>query len=697
MYLKSLEIKNFRKFGDKNNIVEFINSKDTPEGTEINVAQNTTLIIGKNNSGKTTIIEALDTLVNGRFTGSDFNFFYLKKLFEGYENENTNKQFPEIEFKLIINLEKNKNDDITNLVPLMTLEDLDDTEIELKIKIVLEESQEFLGEFDKIINKKISGTEKFLKIIEQMNKIGYKTKFYRNDDIEIENFKLDKLINVVSIKANNVSDKNSLKNAFNKIISYRFNEKHPKSSKYFPNKEKVESKFDELNKDLTETITIGQTNNINDTLSSVISQDNLKIFLNSDLSLDKALNNLVNYQYLDKEIPIPENQFGLGYTNLVMIIANLIDYINKYEGDMSNSKINLICIEEPETYMHPQMQELFIKYINDAINKLLSKEDKKNLNSQLVISTHSSHILNSKIHSGDGFDNINYVTFKSNESRIIILKDEKITPKNLETNKKMEHLKFIKKHIKFKVSELFFSDAVILVEGDTEYNLLPLYIEENDYLKQKYITIFNIGGAYGHLYRELFELIELPVLIITDLDIKREKIEGKNGKKKNDISQIEKIEENMQSTNTTLKFFNKNNEMIVNIIKEEYIKNKNIIVCYQNKIYEYYPTSFEEAFILTNFDNKILNKVLKNILQRTYSRIVKNDYENNKKNSYEWQFRIGENNKKTELANELFYHIVTTNKNNKIPELPEYIKKGLDQLEKLLKKNGEIKNVIKNK
>lgn len=692
MYLKSLEIKNFRKFGDKNNIVEFINSQDISENNEINIAQNTTLIIGKNNSGKTTIIEALDTLVNNKFSASDFNFFYLKKLFESYKNKNQNNQFPEIEFKLIINLEKNKNDDITNLVPLMTLEDLDDTEIELKIKIVLEESQEFLGEFDKIINKKISETEKFLKIIEQMNKIGYKTKFYRNDDIEIENFKLDKLINVVSIKANNVSDKNSLKNAFNKIISYRFNEKYPKSSKYFPNKEKVESKFDELNKDLTETIAIGQTNNINDTLSSVISQDNLKIFLNSDLSLDKALNNLVNYQYLDKEIPIPENQFGLGYTNLVMIIANLIDYIDKYEGDMSNSKINLICIEEPETYMHPQMQELFIKYINDAINNLLLKEDKKNLNSQLVISTHSSHILNSKIHSGDGFDNINYVTFKNNESRIIILKDEKITPKNLETNKKMECLKFIKKHIKFKVSELFFSDAVILVEGDTEYNLLPLYIEENNYLKQKYITIFNIGGAYGHLYKELFELIELPVLIITDLDIKREKIEEKN-----DISQIEKIEENMQSTNITLKFFNENNEKIVDIIKEEYIKNKNIIVCYQNKIYGYYPTSFEEAFILTNFDNKILNKVLKNILQRTYSRIVKNDYENNKKNSYEWQFRIGKNNKKTELANELFYHIVTDDKNNKIPELPEYIKKGLDQLEKLLKENGEIKNVIKNK
>ena len=696
MYLKSLEIKNFRKFGDKNNIVEFINSKDTPEGTEINVAKNTTLIIGKNNSGKTTIIEALDTLVNGKFTGSDFNFFYLKKLFEGYENENTNKQFPEIEFKLIINLEKNKNDDITNLVPLMTLEDLDDTEIELKIKIVLEESQEFLGEFDKIINKKISETEKFLKIIEQMNKIGYKTKFYRNDDIEIEDFKLDKLMNVVTIKANNVSDKNSLKNAFNKIISYRFNEKHPKSSKYFPNKEKVESKFDELNKDLTETITIGQTNNINATLSSVISQDKLIIFLNSDLSLDKALNNLVNYQYLDKEIPIPENQFGLGYTNLVMIIANLIDYIDKYEGDMSNSKINLICIEEPETYMHPQMQELFIKYINDAINKLLSKEDKKNLNSQLVISTHSSHILNSKIHSGDGFDNINYVTFKNNESKIIILSDKKLKDiipedkKKKEQDEKLKILKFIKKHVKFKVSELFFSDAIILVEGNCEYNLLPLYIDKNEKLKQKYITFLNIGGAHAFKYRGLLKLLEIPSLIITDLDIKREDTE--------DVSQIEKIEKELKTSNKTLENFN-DSQMISDLIENKIIIDKNIVVCYQNKIDKFYPTSFEEAFILTNFDNNILNDVLKKTKPGVYEEVMGKEaknFQNNKEKSYRWQKTLN-NSKKTELADTLFYEIIMEEDNNKIPKLPEYIKKGLNELDKLLKENGEIKNVIKNK
>ena len=694
MYLKSLEIKNFRKFGDKNNIVEFINSQDISENNEINIAQNTTLIIGKNNSGKTTIIEALDILVNNKFSASDFNFFYLKKLFESYKNKNQNNQFPEIEFKLIINLEKNENDDITNLVPLMTLEDLDDTEIELKIKIVLKEEQKFLDEFKKIMNKKILETEKFLKIIGQMNKIGYKTKFYRNDDIEIEDFKLDKLMNVVTIKANNVSDKNSLKNAFNKIISYRFNEKHPKSNEM--KKEEIENELDKLNKKITKIIDKKQTKDINHTLSNVISQNNLKIFLNSDLSLDKALNNLINYQYLDKGIPIPENQFGLGYTNFVMIIANLIDYIDKHEGNMSNSKINLICIEEPETYMHPQMQELFIKYINDAINNLLLKEDKKNLNSQLVISTHSSHILNSKIHSGDGFDNINYVTFKNNESKIIILSDKKLKDiipedkKKKEQDEKLKILKFIKKHVKFKVSELFFSDAIILVEGNCEYNLLPLYIDKNEKLKQKYITFLNIGGAHAFKYRGLLKLLEIPSLIITDLDIEREDTE--------DVSQVEKIEKELKTSNKTLENFN-NSQMISDLIKNKIIIDKNIVVCYQNRIGKFYPTSFEEAFILTNFDNNILNDVLEKIRPGVYEEVMGKEaknFQNNKEKSYRWQKTLN-NSKKTELADTLFYEIIMEEDNNKIPKLPEYIKKGLNELDKLLKENGEIKNVIKNK
>ena len=80
MFLKKLKLTNYRKFSTEQNTVEFISSKivkkqedenaeetvttqDTKEVSgkivEIDVASDTTLIIGKNNAGKTTIITNL--------------------------------------------------------------------------------------------------------------------------------------------------------------------------------------------------------------------------------------------------------------------------------------------------------------------------------------------------------------------------------------------------------------------------------------------------------------------------------------------------------------------------------------------------------------------------------------------------------------------------------------------------------------
>ena len=67
MYLKSLQITNFRKFGTTENIIEFVDSKDNLQ-QDINIALPTTLIVGKNNSGKTTITKALETLKSNKET-----------------------------------------------------------------------------------------------------------------------------------------------------------------------------------------------------------------------------------------------------------------------------------------------------------------------------------------------------------------------------------------------------------------------------------------------------------------------------------------------------------------------------------------------------------------------------------------------------------------------------------------------------
>ena len=139
--------------------------------------------------------------------------------------------------------------------------------------------------------------------------------------------------------------------------------------------------------------------------------------LSADITFDKLMKDLIKYEYIEDDTNIPEDQFGLGYTNLVIIIATIIDYMERYPDSSFNSKINLISIEEPETFMHPQMQELFIKNINEAIRVLLSSKD-KDVNSQIIITTHSSHILNSKIHSTNTFNNICYLHEKKSNASV---------------------------------------------------------------------------------------------------------------------------------------------------------------------------------------------------------------------------------------------------------------------------------------
>ncbi len=678
MYLKSVQINNFRKFGTDNNVVEFVDSQGYEayrNSKKFNIAMTTTLIVGKNNVGKTSIIEVLEKLIgkDKHFKAVDFNFIYLKKLLSSYSLKKKEEiELPYMEFMVGIGIDKGTTDLVTNLIPLMLLEDVGKGKLDIKIRYEVEEAEELRDTICKLLEKKHSADLLFSKFLELLDNTSYQINYYNKNNQKVD-FKLRDLIELRPIKANNIEGDKCLSKAFNKIVKYRYNVLLEQGQ------DNLETEIIGINKKLSTTIRTKHTDPINKTLKKIVSDDKMKVLLSADLSFQKLLDNLVKYEYVEKNINIPENQFGLGYTNLMMIIAELIEYMEKYPDDSFNSKINLISIEEPETFMHPQMQELFIKNINDAIITLLESKN-KNVNSQLIITTHSSHILNSKIHSGNTFNNINYMTVLNNYANVVNLNDKKITPKS---DKPKDDLSFLKKHIKYKVSELFFSDAVILVEGITEYTLLPYYLEENRELNKYYISIFNINGAHGLVYKELLKELGIPALIITDLDIKREKWERGENKEdtKNTFLQINSLK-NRTTTNKTLKYFNKNNEKIAEL--KEYIEDDNLCIVYQGKISSYYATSFEEAFILTNYNNKIMNETLKAVKKETYIDIVgENSYENNKKYSYKWQCKLSKS--KSDFANELLYRIITSEETESIPKLPKYIQAGLKVLARNLK------------
>lgn len=677
MYLKSLRISNFRKFGTNNNVIEFVDAQGYEKykcSEKFNIATTTTLIVGKNNVGKTTVIEVLDKLINREraFKATDFNFIYLRELLSTYSlevGELDKVKLPCMEFIVEIGLDKGNDDLITNIIPFMLLEDVEKGKLDIKIRYEVREAEELRKEIENLFAQQYPRDLLFNKFLELLDKTPYVVNYYNKNDQQVD-FTLKDLIELRPIKANIIEGDRCLSKAFNKIVKYRYNVSLNQGEKT------LEAEIIKINGKLSSSIKNKHTKPINETLKKIVSDDKMKVQLRADLSFQKFLDDLVRYEYVEKDISIPEDQFGLGYTNLMMIIAELMEYMERYPDDSFNSKINLISIEEPETFMHPQMQELFIKNINDAIIALLEIKH-KNVNSQLIITTHSPHILNSKVHSGNTLNNINYMTVLSNYTNVINLNDEKIVPdsKNIE-----DDLKFLKKHIKYKVSELFFSDAVILVEGLTEYTLLPYYLEADEKLNKYYVSIFNINGAHALVYRKLLQELGIPVLIITDLDIKREKWEkGEDNKnKRNGFQQISHLD-NRITTNETLKYFNHNKDSIQDL--REYIEEDNIIVVYQGKISYYYATSFEEAYILTNYNNDILNATLKKLRRNIYKDIVGNkEYRNNRKNSYKWQCKLEKS--KSDFANELLYRILTTEK--EIPKLPKYIQNGFNILAKKL-------------
>ena len=127
MYFKSIKIQKFRKFRITENLIEFADAESYEKNkydnkTDVNVASTVKLVVGKNNAGKTTIVQALDKLVNrnDRFNVKDFNIDYLKELALKYQEGNFDNM-PSIEFEIVIGLNKSKNDYVTNIVPFLTI------------------------------------------------------------------------------------------------------------------------------------------------------------------------------------------------------------------------------------------------------------------------------------------------------------------------------------------------------------------------------------------------------------------------------------------------------------------------------------------------------------------------------------------------------------------------------------------------
>jgi len=740
VHLESLTIKNYRKFCSTDNTVCFVKPEVIDMSTEEKksesvIAPSTTLIIGKNNAGKTTIVNALKMLCNNEQpSASDFNLSYLNKLFGLYKqafdaDKSTSFEHldtPKLEFTLSIKVDFNDEDLMTHLAPFIAISEEGNGEpisVCITVKIVLTEESAFKEEVSKIFKANDSESrqrfDKFYALLsKETNNMQAEGNLYQIEFVDLlgdatEKFSLKKLINIKEIKANRHLKEGVLSNVFNKIVSFQFtNDVSSRSN--------LEKSIESINSLISNDVGAKSTD-ISQVLGELESTNKVDMNLSGNVSYDAIMKGLIKYNFMDGDDYIPEDQFGLGYINLLNIIGEIIHFVDSYEDKSHFSRINLLFIEEPEAFMHPQMQEFFIKRIDNAVKKALeiansASQNTKTLQCQVAITTHSSHIVNSKIHSSNTFNNINYLTSINKSTKAINLTDEAVVSSDdSDANKK---LNFIKKHIKYKVSELFFSDAIIFVEGITEETLLNYYLEKHPELSEYYISVFNINGAHGKLYLPLAKKLSVPSLIVTDLDIKRAKCErgekhkesetcGVCGQQAKDgdtpcvrgsdphYPQITSLD-GRTTTNSTLIDFNhtlkgKPEDVAKNINNIEFFEDDNLYVVFQkDPIEKQHATSLEEALILANYKNDIINTVIKDCKPDIYKEMLKGSEGEKSRinlihNSYKLQKKLSDS--KSKFSNELLFSLLSAEEHEVLPQLPNYLEDGLDWLVTKLKAN----------
>lgn len=260
-----------------------------------------------------------------------------------------------------------------------------------------------------------------------------------------------------------------------------------------------------------------------------------RVIIRTNLRLTDGLNHasVLRYQMGDDPsgpndilLELPEAMNGLGYQNLVLMIFNLMGFrdarlkigkasISVTTGDDSPEikPLHLVLIEEPEAHLHAQVQQVFINRAYQTLTESITSAPNAALTTQLIVSTHSSHIA----HELD-FASIRY--FRRSGA------DEKggipvTTVRNLSSvfGSKDDTAKFVQRYLKVQHCNIFFADALVLLEGAAERILLPYFIEEHHRkLHESYVEYLDIGGAHAHRLRGLVDTIGIPTLVVTDID-----------------------------------------------------------------------------------------------------------------------------------------------------------------------------------
>lgn len=633
MHISTIKVRNFRLLKDYS----------------IDLEKSLSLVVGKNNCGKTSLLKVLSRfLVNGdgsKFQFNDFSISFrdtLKSLLDDSEIKEDEYTDRGISLRLIIKYDE--GDDLEFISPILLNLDTDNFYAVLGFEYYLSytgyknmrdeystfrtkeseksianpdyQERDAIGFIETTYNRYFRVRRKTIAV----DKDGVIDESRYIDLRDISSFKIDDLVSFKYIDARRAVDNAESDKTLSSQTSqlYEIIEGDGLKQDIIDNlieslkemDEKLSGLYQKLFQEISEKIKMFGGMEPEDTEISILSTLSHRNLISG--------NTTVKYSQDGKELP--ESYNGLGYMNLLSMIFN-IELIRQQFAKPASRKpadLNLLFIEEPEAHTHPQMQYVFIQNIKNILAEGINNKNGVNRPLQYIISTHSSHIV-----SDCDFDDIKYMMIGDDNYSVV----KNIKALYAAYNGKDKAFAFLKQYLTVNMSELFFADKAIFIEGDTERVLLPAMMRKVDEEvpvaeKERKLLSQNISvveiGAYSHVLTEFINFIGLKkVCVITDIDICHKYEKNINGKMRivpEAHEWSEEILDELVTSNASLKYYLGNIERIkdLSILGDEdklltwkdgrWQKGANgkLRVCYQVEENGYHARSFEDGFMTIN-------------------------------------------------------------------------------------------------
>lgn len=526
MKVSSVAIRNFRRL----------------ENVQIDIEEKESIFVGSNNSGKTSATAVFRCFLGGRdFKIHDFSVARIAD-FDTFTTTEDGTHLPKISLDLwfTIDPESIGFGRVFTLLPNLS----DFARVGIRLSYEVSEVSKLCESYDAAYPPKEDGTRskslsQYLSLDGNLSRhfavcyYSLDEKIHEGAPSEILSSYLDpdegkrllkQLIRVEFVDAQrNINDDNSSRS---NRLSSAFATFYQKNLEQVGHAADAHSVIDENNKQLTDHYAKQFAPLINLIKHlGVPSINDRELQIISSLSPETALRGNTELLYIDpnRKHELPELYNGLGFKNLIYMAIQARHFHSQWVMTTDNRPLCLmIFIEEPEVHLHAQVQQTFISNIWQVINQSAEAAGEPNLVPQLVVTTHSSHIMEAV-----DFEKVRYfqrchsegeveTTGISNASMVRSLRafqpnvetiDGKVIPPS-------ESLAFLKRYLRLTHCDLFFADAGILVEGAVEKLLMPTMIgRAAERLRTVYLTVLEVGERMLTVSRVCLASFIFPILL----------------------------------------------------------------------------------------------------------------------------------------------------------------------------------------